>query len=101
MRLITLLQILTIVFTNSFIKLPFQKKQNNLCECKTISKIIMNNTSDNKKCIYLDIPKNDESKDEKWEDGEIPWEFNDTHRTSNHTNKNPMLEGHNVAFLFI
>lgn len=101
MRLITLLQILTIVFTNSFIKLPFQKKQNNLCECKTISKIIMNNTSDNKKCIYLDIPKNDEPKDEKWEDGEIPWEFNDTRQSSNDTYKNPILNWQNIAFLLI
>jgi len=101
MRLITLLQILTIVFTNSFIKLPFQKKQYNVCECKPISKIIMNNTSDNKKCIYLDIPKNDEPKDEKWEDGEIPWEFNDTQQSKNDTNKNPILNWHNIAFLFI
>lgn len=103
MRLmILLLQFLTIVFTNSFIKIPFQKKQYNLCECKfNNSKLNQNHTLYNKKCIHLDIPKDDESKDEKWDHGEIPWEFNDTQRTSNHTNKNPMLDGNNIAFLFI
>ena len=96
-----LLQFLTIAFTNSFIKLPFQKKQNNLCECKFNSKFYQNHTLYNKKCIHLDIPKDHEQQDEKWEDGEIPWEFNDTQRTSNDTNKNPILDGHNIAFLFI
>jgi hypothetical protein len=82
--------------------MPFQKKQYNLCECKfNNSKLNQNHTLYNKKCIHLDIPKDDESKDEKWDHGEIPWEFNDTQRTSNHTNKNPMLDGNNIAFLFI
>ena len=49
----------------------------------------------------MDIPADDEPKDETWEDGEIPWEFNDTQPNSNRTNKNPMLHGHNIAFLFI
>ena len=100
MKLFMLLQFVTILFTNSFIKLPFQKKQYNLCECKFNSKFNQNITLYNKKCIHVDIP-NHEAQDEKWEDGEIPWEFNDTQRTSNHTNKNPILDGHNIAFLFI
>ena len=45
---ILLLQIVTILFTNSFIKMPFQKKQYNLCECKYISKMNQNNTLYNK-----------------------------------------------------
>ena len=102
MKLLMLLQFVTILFTNSFIKLPFQKKQYNLCEYKfNNSKFNQNITLYNKKCIHLDISKDDEAQDEKWEDGEIPWEFNDTQRTSNHTNKNPILDGHNIAFLFI
>ena len=101
MQLFILLQLVTILFTNSFIKTPFQKKQYNLCECKFNCKLNQNHTLYNKKCIHLDIPKDDESKDEKWEDGEIPWEFNDTQQISNHTNKNPMLDGNNIAFLFI
>jgi hypothetical protein len=96
-----LLQFLTIAFTNSFIKLPFQKKQNNLCECKFNSKFYQNHTLYNKKCIHLDIPKDHEQQDEKWEDGEITWEFNDTQQSKNNTNKNPILNGHNIAFLFI
>jgi hypothetical protein len=96
-----LLQFLTIAFTNSFIKLPFQKKQNNLCECKFNSKFYQNHTLYNKKCIHLDIPNDHEPQDEKWEDGEIPWEFNDTQQSKNDTNKNPILNGHNIAFLFI
>jgi hypothetical protein len=96
-----LLQFLTIAFTNSFTKLPFQKKQNNLCECKFNSKFYQNHTLYNKKCIHLDIPKHHEQQDEKWEDGEIPWEFNDTQQSKNDTNKNPILNGHNIAFLFI
>ena len=81
--------------------MPFQKKQYNLCECKYISKMNQNNTLYNKKCIHMDIPADDEPKDETWEDGEIPWEFNDTQPNSHRTNKNPMLHGHNIAFLFI
>ena len=101
MQLLVILQLLTILFTNSFIKMPFQKKQYNLCECsKDIFKYIRNHTLYNKKCIQLDIPS-DEPKDETWEDGEIPWEFNDTQIIKNNTNNNPMLEGHNIAFLFI
>ena len=96
-----LLQFLTIVFTNSFIKMPFQKKQYNFCECKFNSKFNQNHTLYNKKCIHLDIPKDHDQQDEKWEDGEIPWEFNDTQPNLNHTNKNPILNGHNIAFLFI
>jgi|Laugresbdmm110sn_2_1035109.scaffolds.fasta_scaffold26322_3 hypothetical protein len=96
-----LLQFLTIAFTNSFIKIPFQKKQYYLCECKFNSNFNKNHTLYNKKCIHVDIPTDDEPTDEKWEDGEIPWEFNDTQRTSNDTNKNPILDGHNIAFLFI
>lgn len=102
MRLIILLlQFVTILFTNSFIKMPFQKKQYNLCECKFNSNFNKNHTLYNKKCIHLDIPKDDEPKDEKWEDGEIPWEFNDTQQSKNDTHKNPILNGHNIAFLFI
>jgi hypothetical protein len=100
MLLFILLQLVTILFTNSFVKIPFQKKQYNLCECKYILKFNRNNTLHNKKCIHLDIPNN-EPNDEKWEDGEIPWEFNDTQIIKNNTNINPMLEGHNIAFLFI
>ena len=102
MRLmILLLQFLTIVFTNSFIKMPFQKKHCNLCECKFNSKLNENNTLYNKKCIHMDILSDVTANDEKWEDGEIPWEFNDTQIIKNNTIKNPMLEGHNIAFLFI
>jgi hypothetical protein len=45
----------------------------------------------------LEIPLDDI---ESWEDGEIPWELNDT-TTKVPPQKNPMLEGHNIAFLFI
>jgi len=101
MQLFILLQLATILLTNSFIKLPFQKKHCNLCEYKAIFKLLQNNTLFNKKNIHMDILSDVTANDEKWEDGEIPWEFNDTQRITNNTNINPMLEGHNVAFLFI
>lgn len=96
-----LLQFLTILFTNSFIKMPFQKKHCNLCEYKAIFKLLQNNTLFNKKNIHMDILSDVTANDEKWEDGEIPWEFNDTQQSKNDTNKNPILNGHNIAFLFI
>ncbi len=45
----------------------------------------------------LEIPLDDI---ESWEDGEIPWELNDT-TIKVPPRTNPMLEGHNIAFLFI
>lgn len=39
---------------------------------------------------------------ETWEDGEIPWELNDTTiKKVLPPQKNPMLDGDNIAFLFI
>ena len=100
MQLLVILQLVTILFTNSFIKTPFQKKHCNLCEYKYIFKLLQNNTLFNKKNIHMDSISHADS-DEKWEDGEIPWEFNDTQIIKNNNITNPMLEGHNVAFLFI
>ena len=46
----------------------------------------------------LEIPLDDI---ESWEDGEIPWELNDTTTKVLPPQKNPMLGASNIAFLFI
>lgn len=38
---------------------------------------------------------------ETWDDGEIPWVLNDTTTKKRPPQKNPMLDEHNIAFLFI
>jgi len=55
-------------------------------------------TKKNRPPAILEIPLDEV---ETWEDGEIPWEFNDTTTKVLPPQKNPMLDGHNIAFLFI
>lgn len=104
----TLLCLLLVNTTNihSYIKFTFQNQKNIFINSHQKFKNIIqfmedlhNSRKSNKirAPAILEIPLDDI---ESWEDGEIPWELNDTTKKVL-PQKNPMLEGHNIAFLFI
>uniref|UniRef100_A0A6C0LPI4 Uncharacterized protein n=1 Tax=viral metagenome TaxID=1070528 RepID=A0A6C0LPI4_9ZZZZ len=92
---------------HSYIKFTFQNQKNsfiNVTKIKNILQFIEDLHSSRKSNTVrlpaiLEIPVDDV---ETWEDGEIPWELNDTtiKKVLPHE-KNPMLDGPNIAFLFI
>lgn len=101
-----LLVITTINISKSFIKSPFQNKQcrledNNACPFNKIRYYFktLNNHKNNKeirKPAILELPVELE---EKWEEGEIPWDFVDTNVTIK--NQYPSLnDADRIAFLF-
>lgn len=103
-----LLVITTINISSSFIKSPFQNKQCRIDDnnnCSIFNKIRyyfknLNNNKNNKeirKPAILELPIELE---EKWDEGEIPWDFVDNNITSIKKNQS-LNDEHRIAFLFI
>lgn len=90
---------------HSYINFTFQNQKNS-CFHNKFKNIIQfmeelhNSRKSNKIRVpaILEIPLDDM---ETWEDGEIPWELNDTSTKKVLPQMNPMLDEPNIAFLFI
>ena len=89
-----------------YIKFSFQNQKNSFNSSHNKFKYIIqfieelhNSRKSNKvrAPAILEIPVDEI---ETWDDGEIPWVLNDT-TTKVRPQKNPMLDEHNIAFLFI
>lgn len=50
---------------------------------------------------FISEKPNEPDIDIQWDEGEIPWEFNDTIINKNKTFPNNSLHPHGIAFLFI
>jgi hypothetical protein len=106
--LLLLLQLLNAEFSFSFIKSPFQFYRTHINEnanqrsdkLKYFIKNLCNhkNNKEIRKPAILEIPV---ELDEKWEEGEIPWDFIDTNVTTNNKNNGSNLDANNIAFLFV
>ena len=109
--LLLFLQLLNAEFSFSFIKSPFQLYRGNIIVngnhfSNKLKYFIQNlyNHKNNKEIRNLTILEIPVDFDEKWEEGEIPWDFIDTNVTNNNINKNnnsSNLNANNVAFLLI
>jgi len=104
--LIISLQLLFAQHIHSFIKSPFQNKcrninDNNNLSLNKIKHFIKNfcnhkNNKEIRKPAILEIPVELE---EKWEEGEVPWDFVDNITKIIKFPNN--IDGHQIAFLFI
>lgn len=92
-------------FVFTFIKNPLHNKHCRFVDNNTVSvnkiryyfKTLSNhkNNKEIRKPAILELPVELE---EKWEEGEIPWDFVDTNVTKKYP---PTHDAHNIAFLFI
>lgn len=106
--LLLLLQLLNAEFSFSFIKSPFQLYRGNIIDngnhfSNKLKYFIQNlyNDKNNKEIRNLTILEIPVDFDEKWEEGEIPWDFIDTNVTTNNKNNSSILNANTISFLLI